>query len=114
MQRLRFEQADRDDRSEFRSRAATDPRSKKYEADVEKLLQEVRTRNGWNPKREVLYYYLLGQKVANAKGKVGAQRQQGQQNLRRERTVPARGGSDVPARARGGKSFEELHGDDPI
>lgn len=112
--RMRYEMADTNDKAEFKGRAVTDPRVKKYEPQVEQLLAQVRTNLGWNPKREVLYYYLIGQKVANSKGKVGERRQQGRDNVRRVATKPTTGRSDVPARGREGKSFEDKYGDEPI
>ena len=105
MMRMRYEMADREDRNEFRQRFLTDPRAKKYADDVERALGQAR-QAGMNPKREMLYYYLLGQKVANAKGVKGRQQSEGAGRLRRATTRPSSSGSDTPAR-RGGKTLEQ-------
>lgn len=109
MERLRLQMIDTADRQKFETRAATDPRAKKYAADVEKLLGDVRRQLGWNPTRETLYAYMIGMKVLNMQPK--KQRQQGQDNIRRQKTVVAKTKSDVSSEDRSVRTFEEKYGD---
>jgi hypothetical protein len=104
--------ADQNDHSEFRRRCDSDPRAAKYAGEVERLLADCR-KSGLNLRREVLYCYILGQKVANAKKQQRQQRQEGQENIRRQTTKPARVSSDRSGGPRT-KSFEERFGDTPI
>lgn len=112
MERLRLQMIDTADRQKFETRAATDPRAKKYAADVEKLLGDVRRQLGWNPTRETLYAYMIGMKVLNMQPK--KQRQQGQDNIRRQKVPVAKNRSDVTSEDRGVRTFEEKFGDTPI
>lgn len=104
MQLLKFQMADNADAQAFRTRCATDARAAKYAADVDKMLGAAR-QAGMNPTREIIYYVLLGQKVANAKT-APKQRQQGEERLRRQTTRTTRSGSDTSG-TRGGRSLEQ-------
>lgn len=105
LMRMQFQQADRDDKAEYKRRATTDKRAARYEQDVETLLGQLR-QTGMNPKRETIYFYLLGQKVANAKPAKRAQQAAGEERLRRQQTRPANAGSDTTGK-RGGKTLAQ-------
>lgn len=100
---MQFNMNDNLDRTEFNARVATDPRAARYKDEVEKALSAAR-QQGINPKRETLFYYLLGQKVANNQAKK-QQASAGQKRVAAATTRPTNTSGDV---ARGGKSGNTL------
>ena len=103
--RMRYEQADLNDQTEFKQRGTSDKRVSRYAQEVEQTLAGLR-QQGMNPKRETIYFYLLGRKIAQAQGQPARQQKEGQERLRRATTRPTNAGGDVPAR-RGGKTLEQ-------
>lgn len=89
----RLEASDAADKAIFSSKAASDPRYKKYGSEVEQILQEER-KNGRNPPRETVLAFVLGKKVLDNQGRERAQ-SRGQENIRRQQARTDSGRSDV-------------------
>ena len=106
MYQQQYLHADQMDRQAFEALSQKDGRAARYKDEVEQLLGAAR-QAGMNLKREVLYYYALGRKVAEARAKSSPkQRQDAQERVRRATTRPTNAGSDTQARARA-KSLEQ-------
>ena len=106
MVQMQIAMADQNDRSEYATRCTTDKRAERYKDDVERTLGQLRSQ-GMNPKRETIYFYLLGQKVANGKPSA-KQAEQLDVRRRRQTTQPGRAGSDAGApRGRRGSTLED-------
>lgn len=82
---LRFQMLDSSDKSAFASLCADKPLYKRFAAQVETKLADLR-RQGQNVDREALAKYLIGEEVANRGPKVlQRQREQGKRNVDRQR-----------------------------
>lgn len=101
---------DRADAQEYAARAAADKRAEKYKDEVEQTLRAFRSQ-GVNPKRSDVYYYVLGRKVAEAKGKQAKGQAEGvARRQAANRTTPATTGGDVGRSARGRSLEQKLDG----
>ena len=87
LQQLRIQSWDAADRSAYDARAVVDTRYDKYKNEVEAFRQQ----HGLNIPRQAALEIILGRKVLENRGKVGAAREQGQRNIQRQqaRTTPA-------------------------
>lgn len=88
----RFQAADMADRAAYQSKAAVDPKYKKYAAEVEQVLADSR-RQGRDFDRETVLRYVLGGKLLNNNKE--PQRQRGQENIRRQMARADSGRGDV-------------------
>lgn len=89
----RMQAADAADKASFTSKAAYDPRYKKYADRVEQVLAEER-RNGRDYPRETVLRFVLGEAVINSKGK-STQRQDAAARVQRQQARADSGRSDV-------------------
>ena len=88
------------DKAAFERLQLSDPRAKKYAAEVEARLASIRKQNQ-NVDRESLFKFILGEKVYQNGSKAAAkQKKQGEAEIRRQKTNPPSGQSDV----RGGRT----------
>jgi hypothetical protein len=104
IQQMRFFSDDRADQQQYAQRMATDKRAEKYRPEVENLLAAFR-QQGLNPRREAVYFYVLGQKVANANGKA-SQASGVRQRAAAQRTNPGNSAGDV-GRAQRTRTLEQ-------
>lgn len=101
------QQQDSQDRAAYLAKAASDPRYKKYEAEVEQSLQETRAR-GFSFTREFVLAVLIGHKVlAGDKGVAAAAKKAGAARVNSQRTNPSGAASDQGGRTRKEKSLRE-------
>lgn len=102
---------DSNDRSNFIARTARDTRAARLQDKVEQTYQQLRSQlppTATPISREVIYYALLGQQVANASPKGAAkQRAAGQRRIADARGNGASLRNDAAAPRRGGKTAEE-------
>jgi hypothetical protein len=99
---LQWNTQEANDKAAFERLQLSDPRAKKYAAEVETRLASIR-KQGQNVDREALLKFVIGEKVFSGGGKAAAkQKQQGAEQIRRQRTNPPSGASDV----RGGRTQE--------
>ena len=100
LQQLQWNQQEANDKAAFERLQLSDPRAKKYAGEVETRLASIR-KQGQNVDREALLKYVIGEKVFQGGGKAAAkQKKQGEEQIRRQRTNPPAGQSDV----RGGRT----------
>jgi hypothetical protein len=107
---VRFEAADRADKSAFDAKGAYDPRYKRYEAEVEKLLA-VERRKGRDFDRETILKFVLGERVMASKKEIAKQKDAGKKNVAAQRAQAGNDRSDRTAprgRAGTGNSVEDL------
>lgn len=101
------QQADQADRAAYLAKAATDPRYKNYEAEVERELQSARAR-GLSITREGILAFVLGHKILTGdKSVTTAARRAGTARVNSQRTNPGGAASDQGGRKRGEKSLRE-------
>lgn len=95
LQQMQAQQQDQLDRSSFDMLCAKDPRAQKLANEVETRLQDMR-RQGQNVQRELLFKFILGERVfaARTNGQTRQQRQQGQQRIRQQQGASAPPRSD--------------------
>lgn len=106
----RFVSADQADKSQYAAKAASNPRYKKYEAEVESVLADAR-RGGQNFSREQILAFVLGQKVLNGGGAVSAAKKAGATRVQAQRATADSGRSDRSAprqREGSGNSIRDL------
>lgn len=96
---LEFETADRNDKADFRQTLADNPNWRKYEAQVEEMLKQVRA-TGVNATRDIILTQILGQAMRQVK-KAPVNKKAAQQRVRSERTRPSSPGGDTPRERRG-------------
>lgn len=102
LQQLQWNTQESNDKAAFERLQLSDPRAKKYAAEVETRLAGIR-KQGQNVDREALLKFVIGEKVFQGGGKAAAkQKKEGAEQIRRQRTNPPSGQSDV----RGGRSQE--------
>jgi len=100
LQQLQWNTQEANDKAAFERLQLSDPRAKKYAAEVETRLASIR-KQGQNVDREALLKFVIGEKVFQGGGKAAAkQKKQGEEQIRRQRTNPSAGQSDV----RGGRT----------
>lgn len=100
------QQADQADRAAYQAKAASDPRYKKYEADVERELQLARSR-GLQITREGVLAFVLGHKILTGdKGAIKAAKAAGAARVSGQKTNPGGSASDQ-GRTRAQKSLRE-------
>lgn len=100
LQQLQWNTQEANDKAAFERLQLSDPRAKKYAAEVETRLASIR-KQGQNVDREALLKFVIGEKVFQGGGKAAAkQKKQGEEQIRRQRTNPPAGQSDV----RGGRT----------
>lgn len=98
--------ADQADRAAYLAKAATDPRYKKYEADVERELQLARSR-GLSITREGVLAFVLGHKILTGdKSALKAAKAAGSARVNSQKTNPGGSASDQ-GRTRAQKSLRE-------
>jgi hypothetical protein len=103
---MQIAMADTNDKNEYTARCSTDKRAARYKDEVERTLQQLR-QQGMNPRRETIFYYLVGQKVANGKPSA-AQAQGATERRRRQETQGGSPRSDAgQPRSRAGRTLEE-------
>lgn len=80
--------ADQNDRTAYSAKAATNAIYRKYEGEVERLHQDLRSK-GQNVAREAILKFRLGEKMLE-KASIAApkQRRQGKENIQRQNTKP--------------------------
>lgn len=88
-----FQFADANDQRDFRSLIDSRPALKKYEKEVEAVLQTVR-QNGQNVSRQVILSKLIGDRVLANQGNT-KQRKAAASNVQRNTVQPARNKSDL-------------------
>lgn len=96
MNLLRFQHADATDKAAYEAKSAYDPRYKKYQPEVERLLAEERGRGNYGLPRETILFYVLGKKVAENRTRE-KQRERGRENIRRQQARADSGRGDIPA-----------------
>jgi hypothetical protein len=102
LQQLQWNTQEANDKAAFERLKLSDPRAKKYADEVETRLAAIR-KQGQNVDRESLLKFVIGEKVYQGGGKAAAkQKKQGEEQIRRQRTSPPAGRSDV----RGGRTQE--------
>ena len=100
LQQLQWNTMESNDKAAFERLQLSDPRAKKYAAEVETRLANIR-KQGQNVDRESLLKFIVGEKVMEGGGKAAAkQKKQGEEQIRRQKTNPPGGQSDV----RGGRT----------
>jgi hypothetical protein len=100
LQQLQWNTYESNDKAAFERLQLSDPRAKKYAAEVETRLASIR-KQGQNVDREALLKFIIGEKVFQGGGKAAAkQKKEGEAQIRRQRTNPPAGQSDV----RGGRT----------
>jgi hypothetical protein len=100
LQQLQWNTQEANDKAAFERLQLSDPRAKRYAAEVETRLAGIR-KQGQNVDREALLKFIIGEKVFQGGGKAAAkQKKQGEEQIRRQKTNPSGGGSDV----RGGRT----------
>jgi hypothetical protein len=100
LQQLQWNTQEANDKAAFERLQLSDPRAKKYAGEVETRLAGIR-KQGQNVDRESLFKFVLGEKVYNNGGKAAVkQKKEGAEQIRRQKTNPPGGGSDV----RGGRT----------
>ncbi len=82
------------DRSQYESKASSDPGRKKYAAQVEQVLQNWRSAGLWQANREDAYRWIRGGDMENNRDRVSEAKRQGQDNIRRQQARTAGGRSD--------------------
>ncbi len=82
------------DRSQYESKASSDPGRKKYAAQVEQVLSQWRAAGLWQANREDAYRWIRGGDMENNRDRVSEARKQGQDNIRRQQARTAGGRSD--------------------
>lgn len=108
----RARQANVADQTNYRMRAATNAIYRKYEDEVEKTHQDLRSQ-GQHVAREAILKFMLGAKMLErAERDAPKQRQRGKENIRRQTTKPVGGRQDVQAERRrtGSTPAERLEG----
>ncbi len=93
---IAFQSADNADKAAYQAKGAYDPRFKKYEADVERLLAEER-KAGRSFPRETILKFVLGEKVMASKQDIQRQKDAGKRNVDRQRTQADASRSDRSA-----------------
>jgi len=102
LQQLQWNTQESNDKAAFERLQLSDPRAKKYAAEVETRLAGIR-KQGQNVDREALLKFIIGEKVFQGGGKAAAkQKKEGAEQIRRQRSNPPGGQSDV----RGGRTQE--------
>jgi hypothetical protein len=102
LQQLQWNTQESNDKAAFERLQLSDPRAKKYAAEVETRLAGIR-KQGQNVDREALLKFIIGEKVFQGGGKAAAkQKKEGAEQIRRQRSNPPGGTSDV----RGGRTQE--------
>lgn len=105
MARLQFQSFDQADKAAYAAKAASDPRLKKYAADVEATLAATRREGrdiGFT--REQIAAFVIGQKIlARQEADIARQRNQGQRRIGQQRAAAPNDRSDrTTQRQRGG------------
>lgn len=102
LQQLQWNTQEANDKAAFERLQLSDPRAKKYAAEVETRLANIR-KQGQNVDRESLLKFIIGEKVFTGGAKAArTQKKQGEDQIRRQKTNPPAGQSDV----RGGRTQE--------
>lgn len=109
MQEMQFQHADALDRTTFEMRAAADPIVKKYAAEVEQRLTQLRAQ-GQNVSRQALLAFIVGEKALAKRGNQNLQAK-GQRQIARQQARPVNGKGDVaPQRGRNSTPAQRLEG----
>jgi hypothetical protein len=102
LQQLQWNTQEANDKAAFERQQLSDSRAKKYAGEVETRLADLR-KQGQNVSREALLKYIVGEKVMAGVSKATAkQKKDGEAQIRRQKTAPLGGASDV----RGGRTQE--------
>lgn len=102
LQQLQWNTAEANDKAAFERLQLSDPRAKKYAAEVEERLANIR-KQGQNVDRASLLKFIVGEKVMAGGAKATAKaKKEGEAQIRRQQTKPPGGSSDV----RGGRTQE--------
>ena len=100
LQQMQWNTMESNDKAAFERLQLSDPRAKKYAAEVETRLASIR-KQGQNVDRESLLKFIIGEKVFQGSGKATAKaKKDGEAQIRRQTTKPPAGSSDV----RGGRT----------
>jgi hypothetical protein len=95
LQQIQFQTYEATDKAAFQALAASDPRAKQMADEVETELQRQRGL-GQNIAREVLYTYMLGKRIRDAKPAVEKARADGQRRIQKQRASGGSPKSDQP------------------
>lgn len=99
---LQWNTQESNDKANFERLQLTDPRAKKYAAEVEERLASIR-KQGQNVDRASLLKFIVGEKVMAGGSKATTKaKKEGEAQIRRQTTKPPSGTSDV----RGGRTQE--------
>lgn len=102
---MEFRTADGEDKANFRLLLADNPKFKKYEPEVERLLDQVRS-EGVNATRDIILTQVLGMAV-RTEGKKPVTPKQAERRLKGQTVKPSKPGGDTPnPRGRRGDDLE--------
>jgi hypothetical protein len=102
LQQMQWNTMEANDKAAFERLQLSDPRAKKYAAEVEERLANIR-KQGQNVDRASLLKFIVGEKVMAGGAKAVAKaKKEGEAQIRRQQTKPPGGSSDV----RGGRTQE--------
>src|SRR5258706_7951585 len=88
LQQLQWNTMESNDKAAFERLQLSDPRAKKYAAEVETRLASIRRQNQ-NVDRASLLKFIVGEKVMEGGGKAATkQKKEGAEQIRRQRTNP--------------------------
>lgn len=85
LQRMHFDSMEANDKTAFESLCTTDARAKKYSAEVEQKLVDLRMQGQNAPRAQVLRWIIGDKLLTQAPKEVQKQRQRGQENIARQR-----------------------------
>lgn len=106
IQQMRIEQQDALDQAQYQTRAASDPRFKRYEPEVNKRLRELRAQ-GQNVTREALLKFILGEKLLERDAAAGAKQKAAAGKRVQRQAAPRMNGRTDVATTRGRDSSLE-------